>query len=170
MKPSPPTTSQESTEHFFELLQKFDTAILVTRAPAGTMHGRPLTIADKEVDGTLWFLTSVQSGKVAEIAADARALVAMQSSNRFIVVHGLVEVVADRDKVDDLWSEAQRVWFEGKDDPDIAVLRFSPVEVEFWDNAGALGIAFAFRAAKAILSHEPLGDRGDPRAHGKVSL
>jgi general stress protein 26 len=170
MKPSPPVASRESTHHFFELLQKFDTAILVTRAPSGTMHGRPLTIAEKEPDGTLWFLTSIQSVKVAEIAVDSRALVAMQSANRSIVAHGVVEIVSDRARVDELWSELQRVWFKGKDDPDIAVLRFSPVEAEFWDNAGALGVAFAFKAAKAIATNQPLADRGDAKAHGKVNF
>jgi general stress protein 26 len=170
MKPTPPITSKESTEHFFDLLTKFDTAILVTRTPSGTMHGRPLIIADKELDGTLWFLTSVQSMKVAELATDSRALVSMQNSKQFIVAHGVAEIVSDRAKVGELWTETQRVWFKGKDDPDIAVVRFSPVEAEFWDNAGALGIAFALRAAKAMVTHEPLADRGDPKAHGKVPL
>jgi general stress protein 26 len=170
MKPSPPSTSKESADHFFEILQKFDTAILVTRAQSGSLHGRPLTIAKKELDGTLWFLTSVQSGKVAEVVTDSRTLVTMQSSNRFIVAHGIAELVPDRGKIDELWSEVQRVWFKGKDDPDIAVVRFCPSEAEFWDNAGALGIQFVFNAAKAIVSHEPMTDRGDPKAHGKVTL
>jgi general stress protein 26 len=170
MKPAPPIASQESTEHFFDLLKKFDTAILVTRAPSGSLHGRPLTIADKEVDGTLWFLTSVQSVKVAEISADSRALVTMQSSNQFIVAHGIVQCVSDRAKAHALWTETQRIWFKDRDDPDILLLRFAPSEAEFWDNAGALGVAFALRAAKAIVTHEPLTDRGDPKAHGKVPL
>jgi general stress protein 26 len=170
MKPTPPVASPESAEHFFELLKKFDTAILVTRTQSGSLHGRPLTVADKESNGTLWFLTSVQSVKVTEIGADARALVTMQNSNQFIVAHGVTEIVSDRAKIADLWSEVQRVWFHGKDDPDIAVLRFSPVEAEFWDNAGSLGVKFALRAAKAIATNEPLTDRGEPKAHGKVDL
>jgi len=170
MKPAPPSTSEESRRHFFEILKKFDTAMLVTRTPADGLHGRPLGLADTEDDGTLWFMTSVQSVKVAELRADSRALIAMQKSNQWIVAEGYVEIVSDQEKVHELWTEAQRIWFKGKDDPDITLLRFSPVEAEFWDNAGALGVKFAFEAAKAIVTSEPLADRGDPKAHGKVMM
>src|SRR5687768_10624530 len=169
-KPAPPSQSSESREHFFELLKEFDTATLVTRGEAETLHGRPLSVAGREADGTLWFLTSAQSPKVTEISADARALVVMQTSSRFVVAQGTADVVNDRAKVKELWSEVQRIWFEGKDDPDIVLVRFTPAEAEFWDNAGAQGIRFAFEALKAVVKGEPLSDRGDPKAHGKVSL
>lgn len=167
-KPSTQRSSDTATEHFFELLKKFDSATLVTRVPDGSLHGRPLNIAGKEEDGTLWFMTSRQSMKVEEILADRHALVAMQNSRQFIVCHGSAFVVDDRAKVHELWSEAQRVWFKGEDDPDITLVCFKPVEAEFWDNAGVLGAKFAFEAAKAILKGQPLRDRSDDRAHGRV--
>ena len=168
-KPASPNRSNVSRQHFFEVLKDFDTAVLVTLGEE-RMHGRPMSVAGRDDDGTLWFVTSIQSPKVAEIAADRHALVVMQSSNRFIVIEGRAAVVRDRAKLEELWSEAQRIWFEGKDDPDIALVRFSPVEAEYWDNAGVQGLAFAFEALKAIASGEPLTDRGSPKAHGKVPL
>jgi general stress protein 26 len=170
MKPAAPSTSEESRRHFFELLKKFDTATLVTRRPSGDLHGRPLSLAKRQDDGTLWFVTSLESVKVDEISADSRVLVVMQNANQFIAAQGLVAIVLDRAKIRELWTEAQRTWFKDKEDPDVALLRFSPVEAEFWDNAGALGMKFAFQAAKAMLKREPLADRGDPKAHGKVFL
>ena len=44
------------------------------------------------------------------------------------------------------------------------------VSAEYWDNAGAQGIKFAFHALKAVVTGEPLTDRGDAKQHGKVSL
>ena len=170
MKPATPSRSNVTKEHFFEILEGFDTAMLVTLGEVDRMHGRPMSVAGREDDGTLWFMTSIESPKVAEIVADRHALVAMQSSNRFIVIEGLAEIVRDRAKIEELWSEAQRIWFEGKDDPDIALVRFSPTEAEYWDNAGVQGIRFAFEALKALASGEPLADRGSPKAHAKVTL
>lgn len=169
-KPTPPAQTAESTRHYFEVIENFDTAMLVTRPSDGSLHGRPLSIAGKDPDGTLWFVTSAQSPKVAEIEADPRALVTMQSSNRFVTLKGTAEVMKDRSKVEELWSAAQRIWFEGKDDPDIALVRFVPSDAEYWDNAGAQGIRFAVAAAKAVIQGKPLTDRGDPKAHGKVGL
>ena len=169
-KPAPPSTSNESKEHLFEVLKRFDTAVLVTSGRDGDFHGRPMSVAGKDVDGTLWFMTSVESPKIDEIMRDARSLAVMQSSNQFVVIRGVAAVWRDRAKVDELWSEAQRIWFEGPDDPDIVLVRFSPVEAEFWDNAGARGVGFAVRALKAIATGEPMTDRGSPKAHGKVPL
>jgi general stress protein 26 len=169
-KPSTPIESSESKQHFFEVLADFDTAMLVTRPADDSLHGRPLSIAGREPDGTLWFMTSVQSPKVAEIVADQRSLVTLQSSNRFVALEGTAQIVGDPEKIRELWSPAQRIWFESENDPDIVLIRFSPKEAEYWDNAGAQGIRFAFAAAKAVLMREPLTDRGDPKAHGKVGL
>jgi len=169
-KPTPPLQTDESKRHYFEVLDDFDTAMLVTRPGDGRLHGRPLSIAGKDPDGTLWFVTSARSPKVDEIEADACALVTMQSSSRWLTLEGTAEIVRDRAKVEELWSVAQRIWFENEDDPDIALVRFVPNAAEYWDNAGAQGIRFAFAAAKAIVQGKPLTDRGDPKAHGKVSL
>jgi general stress protein 26 len=169
-KPATPTRSDASTEHFFELLKGFDTAVLVTLGEVERMHGRPMSVAGREDDGTLWFMTSIESPKVSEVLSDRHALVVMQSSSRFIVVEGLAAIVRDRAKIEELWSPAQRIWFEGKDDPDIALVRVSPVTAEYWDNAGLHGLRFAFEALKAMASGQPLTDRGSPKAHGKVEL
>lgn len=169
-KPAPPNQSAEAKRHFFELLKEFDTATVVTRPADGSLHGRPLSIAAKDDDGTLWFVTSVESPKVKELLQDARTLVVLQGGSRYAVAEGTAGIVRDRAKIEELWSEGQRVWFENKDDPDIALVRFSPVSAEYWDNAGAQGIKFAFHALKAVVTGQPLTDRGDPKQHGKVSL
>src|SRR6266516_1898602 len=88
MKPSAPSTPEQSHRHFFELIKEFDTATLVTRNRSNELHGRPLSLARTEDGGTLWFSTSLQSVKVEEISADSRVLVVMQNSNQFIVSQG----------------------------------------------------------------------------------
>ncbi|HET9957371.1 MAG TPA: pyridoxamine 5'-phosphate oxidase family protein [Polyangiaceae bacterium] len=166
----PDSQSSELLDHFLSLLGKFDTAILVTHQGDHGLHGRPMAIADTDADGTLWFLTSDDSPKVAEIAEDSRVLVTMQQDTRFIVASGRIRVVRDAKKIDELWKESDRVWFDGKDDPNLVLLSFFPEDAEFWDNSGSRGVRFVYRAAKAVLSGVPLKDLNDPTAHAKVSL
>jgi len=153
--------------HFLELLKSFKTATLVTR-DFGGQHGRPMAIAQVDDDGTLWFLTDIQSGKVAELAQDARVLVSLSESDRYVVMTGEVDIVRDPAKAKDLWKEPFRVWFKGPDDPALTLLRFDPVDGEYWNNAGAQGIKQAFRAAKAYIQGEQLKDVNDPGVHGRV--
>src|SRR4051794_37814861 len=89
-----------------ELLEDFDTAMLVTRTVDGHLRARPMVLADIQADGTLWFLTERRSGKLEEIARDSQVNVAMQSSSKFVSLSGPASPVEDRTKVDQLWNEA----------------------------------------------------------------
>jgi general stress protein 26 len=155
-------------EHFLELLRKFHTGTLVTRGHDGQMRGRPMAVARAESDGVLWFLTDGTSQKVAELGIDEHALVSFADSDRFVVVDGVVQVIRAPDMVRSLWKEPFRVWFNGPDDPKLTLLRFSPTQGEYWNNAGAQGIKYAFRAAKAYIKGEKLRDIDDPAVHGTV--
>ena len=165
------TSTQQGTEieaHFLELLKVFKNATLVTQAFGGGLHGRPMSIGQTEDDGTLWFLTSLQAGKVAEVAHDPRALVSLAESDKYVVMTGEAEIVRDPQRAKSLWKEPFRVWFKGPDDPTLTLIRFRPDEGEYWNNAGAQGIKQAFRAAKAYIKGEQLKDVDDPGVHGRV--
>jgi general stress protein 26 len=161
----------KAEHHFFEMLREFSTATVITRARGGDLHGRPMAIADVARDGTLWFITSVDSTKVLEVRDDSRAMVSMQSTLRYITINGHFELVADRAKVDELWKEPYRIYFDGKGDPELVLLRFVPFDAEYWDNSGTHGVKHAFEAAKAYLSGQKIEpDEYDPEAHARVEL
>ncbi len=165
-------TAPHSDSHFFELLHEFDIATLVTRARStGELHGRPMAVADVDGDGTLWFITNVDSPKVLEVRDDSRAMVSLQNDKQFVTMNGHLELVADRAKVDEIWREPYRVWFESEQDPELVLLKFTPFDGEYWDNAGAHGMKHAFEAAKAYLKGQKLEPSDvDGEAHGKVML
>ncbi len=157
--------------HFFELLHEFDTATVITRARTGELHGRPMHVAEVGDDGTLWFVTNVDSTKVLEVRDDSRAMVSLQNSKQFVTMNGHFELVADRAKVEALWKEPYRIYFDGKSDPEIVLLRFTPFDAEYWDNAGARGVKHAFEAAKAYLKGQKIDPAEyDPEAHARLQL
>lgn len=79
-----------------ELLDEFGVVMLVTRTPDGTIRGRPMALAEAQPDGTLWFATDRQSGKVDELERDGHVVVTMQSKTRFVSLGGQADVVDDR--------------------------------------------------------------------------
>jgi len=158
-------------QHLLELLHEFDVATVITRGHAGELHGRPMAIAEVEGDGTLWFITKVDSKKVLEARDDSRAMISLQNSRQFVTLNGHLELVSDRAKVNQLWKEPYRVWFDGENDPELVLLRFTPFEAEYWDNSGAHGIKHAFEAAKAYLKGQTLDMADyDPEAHARLPL
>ena len=61
-----------------------------------------------------------------------------------------------------MWKEAWKIWFPiGKSDPNIALLKFTAHEGEYWDNAGMQGLKYVYDAAKAYVT----GERHKPTTH-----
>lgn len=154
------------TRHLNELLQSFDTAMLITRHHDKN-HARPMAIAEVEGGSTIWFITSDGSPKAEEIRSDTRVSVTFQSDRKFIALSGTSALVHDRARIAALWKDAWKVWFpDGKDDPSIALIKVNVEDAEFWDNAGGKGIRYVYEAVKGLVS----GERPDPvaGAHGRV--
>ncbi len=163
-------TQAETQEHFLELLKRFDTALLITHTPSGLLHGRPMGISQIEDDGSLWFFSSIDSPKAAELTADPRAMISLQKEQVYLAINGEVAIVRDREKIRELWKESYRVWFKSENDPNLVLLHFRPTDAEYWNNAGVQGLRYALRAAKAYVTGNPIKAVADPDTHGKVSV
>jgi general stress protein 26 len=159
----------KDAEHLYELLNDFDTAMLVTRAADGQLHARPMAVAELRADADAYFVTSIDSPKIAEIESDADVLLTFQSTSRYAAVYGRVNIVQDRALIERLWKQAWKVWFpRGSSDPSIALLRFDAEHGELWDNAGARGVRYAIEATKAYVRGDTM--KTGPDQHRWVRL
>ena len=89
---------------------------------------------DADKAGDLWFFTRLASPKTAEVSRDGHVNLAYAhpSKQHYISVLGRAEMVRDKGLIQDKWSEAMRTWFpEGKDDPQLALIRVHPERGEF---------------------------------------
>ncbi len=135
-----------------EIMTKFSTAMLVTRALDGQLRARPLSFAG-EHDGLLCFSTSAESPKVDELGDDPRVAVTMQDDAHYVSVSGTAELSDDPALIEQFWREPWRVWFpEGKRDPSLRILRITPTLAEYWDQSGARGIKYLIEMAKAYAT------------------
>jgi len=142
----------EDGEHLYDLLEGFETAMLVTRGPDGRMHARPMAVAEMHADADAYFVTSLDTPKVAEIYADADVLLTFQSAHQYAAIYGRVNIVRERALIDRLWKDSWKIWFpRGASDPAIALLRFDADRGELWNDLGLLGVQYDFEATKAYL-------------------
>ncbi|HEX4509129.1 MAG TPA: pyridoxamine 5'-phosphate oxidase family protein [Burkholderiaceae bacterium] len=164
----------EKRERLWKLIAEFDTAMLVTRGPDGGLRSRPLAIAKKGQelgDDALYFSTSIESGKVADLKADEQVNVSMQETRRFVSLTGTARVTRDRALIDKLWAEGWKIWFpNGKDDPSLSILMVEPHEASYWDISGGTGLKYLFESAKAYVSgtRPPSDDDERHTAHVKL--
>jgi len=167
----PTATPDAQREHFISLLKKFDTAMLLTINGNHGFHARPMAITRVEDDGLLWFFANANSAKIHELQHDSRAfLTAQNGDSAFLSLEGRANLLADREKIADLWSEPLRLWFPGgKDDPSIELIAVRPERGEFWDNTGLNRCKYLWEAALAyVAGSTPKIEEGEQ--HGKVRL
>src|SRR5690606_39762017 len=55
--------NEEELKHFTDILETFDTAMLVTQR-GRELRSRPMEIVDRSTDGRVWFITSIDSAKL----------------------------------------------------------------------------------------------------------
>jgi general stress protein 26 len=147
---------KQDADKLWALIKAAKFAMLVTE-DAGHLRGRPMAASQKEFDGTLWFFTRASSHKVAEIQGDSRVCVtyAEPSSQDYVSFSGRAALVRDRAEIDARWSELLKAWFpDGKDDPEVALLKVSVEQAEYWDSPNSK-IVQIFGYAKAALTGEP---------------
>lgn len=151
-----------------ELIKGIRIAMLTTVEDSGELRSRPMATQDTDFDGTVYFLTKIQSEKVDEIRENSHVLLtyADTSSSKYVTLQGRAFVTRDQAKIDELWNPMAKAWFpDGKDDPTIAVIRVDVTGAEYWD-ANASKAVRIFKMATAALT-DTIPNMGD---HGRVKM
>lgn len=150
-----PDTQTGDLEKLREMIKDIDFCMLTTVDEKGDLHSRPMSSnGDIDPNGDLWFFTYGNSPKVTEIGKAPRvnASFANTEKHRYVSITGNAELVRDRAKIEELWQPQFKIWFpKGIDEPDIALLRISAEEAEYWDSPSS-SIARAFHFVSALVT------------------
>jgi general stress protein 26 len=132
-------------------------AMLTTVSGTGQTHSRPMYTHQINDDGIIWFFSSKNSRKAAEIQINPQVNLSYSDpgNNLFVSVNGIASVVDDPEKIEELWSEMLRAWFpQGKKDPNIGLIRIDTTEAEYWDAPDSI-VSQLLGVVKATLAGNP---------------
>lgn len=137
--------------------------MLTTIDENGDLHSRPMSSnGDIDANGDLWFFTNASSHKVSEIGKLPKVNVSFADpdNQRYVSVSGTAQLSRDRAKIDELWRPQFKIWFpEGKDDPEIALLRVNLEKAEYWDSpSSTVGYALSFVSSLVTGKQPDLGE------------
>lgn len=144
-----------------ELFDGGDTVMLMTMV--GHEHtSRPMTISGVEGD-RLSMLVDTTAGwydAVASRTAVVHITLSDVRHNDFAAVNGTATVTTERAEIDRHWNPAAAAFFDGKDDPNLAVLHFDVSTGEYWTApSGRIGSLIAMAKA-AVSGDEAAGEQG----------
>ena len=147
---------QDKTAKLWSMMKDAKFAMLTTD-DGEHLRARPMAASQKEFDGTLWFFTRRSAPKVDEVQAEHRVGVtyANPDSQNYVSLSGRATLVQDKAAIDAHWSDILTTWFpNGKDDPDVALLRIEVSEAEYWDAPNST-MVHAYGYLKAKLTGIP---------------
>lgn len=122
--------------------------------------------ADDDEDGNvMWFITAKDTdvAKAAAANKDVQYTVTSDKEGLYAAIDGKLSLSTDTKKLDDIWNVFAAAWFkDGKDDPNVQLVRLDLTKAEVWATEGKL--AFLYEVAKANLTD----DIADAGHHGTI--
>lgn len=129
--------TQDDLDKLQELMNKIQVAMLTTHDSDRRLRSRPMIIKNDNFTGTVSFLTDITTAKIDEIKEDYDVNLSLSDPEKMIFVSltGRGRANQDSARIQQLWSETDRLWFpNGPEDPDIAILDVIVDKAEYWDN------------------------------------
>lgn len=152
---SAPQKRADDLQKVRELVKEIDFCMLTTVDENGDLHSRPMSVnGDIDPNGDIWFFTNASSHKVSEIERLPKVNVnfADPENQHYVSITGTAQLVRDRKKIEELWKPEFKMWFpEGKDDPEIALLRVSLEKAEYWDSPSST-IAYVMNFVTSVVT------------------
>lgn len=147
-------TGAGAAKHFRDLIKDIDFAMLTTWN-GSEMRSRPMSTQTVETDGEIWFFTRIQSGKSHEIEQHPAVNVAYSDPKgfRFVSVSGDAEIIIDREKAKQLWTPHVKEYFDGPEDPELALIRVQIHSGEYWDHESQEMVQFAGAFRAGVMGH-----------------
>ena len=157
------TARENDLQKIRELIKDIDFCMLTTMDESRDLHSRPMSSnGDVDQNGDIWFFTNASSHKVTEIEQLPKVNVSFADpeNQRYVSISGTAQLSRDRAKIDELWRPEFKIWFpEGKDDPEIALLRVSLEKAEYWDSpSSTISYALSFVSSMVTGKQPDLGE------------
>jgi general stress protein 26 len=140
--------TREIEEKFWDALKDSPFIMLgVEGAREGATQPMTVLFEDEDRDaGVLWIFTAKDHDLTRAMGQTNRAMASYSAKGHglFASLRGTIQIVNDGATIDRLWNPIVAEWYEGKDDPKLALVRFNVEDAKIWlsDVQGFLKPAF----------------------------
>ena len=142
-----------------DMVEDIRIAMMTTVDEQGNLVSRPMAALQMDEEGTIWFFTKRTSPKVDQIDHNENRVnlsFASVSDSDYVSISGTAEELNDRAKIDELWNPQAKAWFpNGKEDPELTLLKVHTVMAEYWDSKDSTMVRFFQQATAAITGNPP---------------
>lgn len=150
-----------------ELVGHARTCLFMTALDKKPMSVRPMTVQKVDDKGCIYFLSDKNShmNEELKLSNEMHFTIANDSNSEYLSLYGTAEIYRDQKEIDEMYSQFANNWFEGKEDPNISIIRFAPKEGHYWDTKHGKAAQMIGIVIGAIT-----GKQADDGLEGKIKL
>jgi general stress protein 26 len=151
---------QSHLDRVWDIMERVGVCMLTTRFDSG-LRARPLEARPDRQAGLVWFVTDRRSGKEHEIEAehDVGLVFVDKGASAYLSITARAAVLKDHAEAAAIWKSTDDMWWRGPHDPNVCVLRVSPLTAELWDGPASKAVAvFEFVRARLTGAKPDLGE------------
>lgn len=155
--------NSEAIEKLKELAESIDFTVMSTNLSKFPIEGTPMSTKKVCDAGDVWFLSGKDSQHNKNIHKDSIVCLTYinKASMEFMIVNGEASISQDKNIIDELYSKSDDIWFKGKDDPNVTVIKVEPLDVKYWDTKHNKIVTLIKMASSFIKGEQPtLMDHG----------
>jgi general stress protein 26 len=132
---------KEHIDRVWDIVERVALCMLTTRGPRG-LRARPLEARPDRNAKTIWFITDVRSSKEEEIAANNEVGLVFidKDKNIYLSITGRADKLRDPDTAASVWHATDNMWWDGPSDPNVGLLRITPLNAELWDGPSSTAV------------------------------
>ncbi len=158
---------QEAIKTIKELVSHVRTCVMMTALSKRPISTYPMGIQKVDEKGRIFFLSDKDSDKNREITLsnEMQLTISNDSDSEYLSIYGTAEVYRNQTEIDEMYNALANNWFDGKEDPKVTIIRFTPKEGYYWDTKHGKMIQFAGMLVGAITG-KPASDGKE----GKISV
>lgn len=158
----------EAAKKIKELAEAALTGLMITNLKSLPLSIRPMATQKVDDNGQVYFLGVKSSDAVKHIneSADMQLVYANKDKSEYLALYGQGEVYRDQAEIDEMWNAFIKTWFpEGKDDPNLVIIRFKPESGYYWDTRHGKMVQLLGMMVGAVTGKET-----DDSLEGKISM
>lgn len=147
-------------DRVWDIIERVGVCMLTTQSDSG-LRARPLEARPDRAAGLIWFLTDLRSGKEHEIEAehDVGLVFIDADAAAYLSITARAQVLRDCQKAAAIWKATDAMWWQGPDDPNVCLLRVTPLSAELWDGPASKAVAvFEFLKSRLTGATPNLGE------------
>jgi general stress protein 26 len=161
MSDSEHPTREQVIQSIASVIKDVKFAMLTVSTAEGHLKAHPMTTQQTEYDGDVWFIGGKDTEQVQCMAVRPQVNVSYTDSGKgnYVSIGGAAQLIEDRAKLEELWSDAYKAYFpEGIDDPSVQLIKIEAYGAEYWGSDGKL--KNVWQQARAAVTGKPATDLG----------